>query len=146
MMHTAAKLEVSSRMQDFKKLRVWHLARRLRLAVVDALPEKATRKVPGLRNQAIRAATSVESNIAEGCGSGQRTQFLHFVEIALASMNELEEQLRLAYETRILDEPVHSRQQDTIDLLRRMLVALMRALQRQIAEDEMRRRDDRRTA
>ena len=135
-MRTVAQFEVSSRMQDFKKLRVWHLARRLTLAVIDALPEKATRRVPGLRNQAIRAATSVESNIAEGCGSGQRTQFLHFVEIALASLNEVEEQFRLAYETGILDEPVHSRQQDTIDLLRRMLVALMRALQRQIAEVE----------
>jgi len=137
---------VSSRMQDFKKLRVWHLARSLTLAVIDALPEKSGRKVPGLRNQAIRAATSVESNIAEGCGRGERNEFLHFVEIGLASLNELEEQLRLAREARILDEPVHSRQQDTIDLLRRMLVSLMRALQRQIAEDESRRRDDRRTA
>ncbi len=78
--------------------------------------------------------------------AADNAQFLHFVEIALASLNELEEQLRLARETRILDEPVHSRQQNTVDLLRRMLIVLMRALQRQIAEDELRRRDDRRTA
>lgn len=48
-------------MQDFKQLRVWHAAVRLSLKVVDALPEKTARKIPGLRSQAIRSGMSVQS-------------------------------------------------------------------------------------
>jgi four helix bundle protein len=70
-------------MQDFKKLRVWHQARLMALQVVRALPIRAARKVPGLRSQAVRAATSVGANLVEGCARATRTEFLHFTEIAL---------------------------------------------------------------
>ncbi len=46
-------------MQDYKKLRVWHLAQELSLDVIEALSKPAVRRVPGLRNQAVRAANSV---------------------------------------------------------------------------------------
>ncbi len=135
-----------SSVQDFRKLRVWHLARRLTLSVIDALPEKLARKVPGLRGQAIRAATSVESNIAEGCSRVERVEFLHFVEIAIASLNELEEQLTLARDARIVTEDTHARQQLTIELARRMLISLKLTLQRRIAEDESQRMRGKRSA
>jgi four helix bundle protein len=129
-------------MQDFKTLRVWHVARKLSLAVIDALPERVGRKVPKLRNQAIRAATSVESNLAEGCGTSTRPEFLQFVQIALASLNEVQGQLSLARDTRILDKETHTELYDRINLTRRMLIALMRTLQRRIAEDESKRRKE----
>ena len=125
-----------ARMQDVKKFRVWHLARQLSLSVIDALPERAGRKVPGLRNQAIRAATSVAANLAEGCTRSTRAEFLHFVEIATGSLNELEAHLLLARDARVFTEDLHARHQHNIDLVRRMLVSLMRTLQRRIAEDE----------
>jgi four helix bundle protein len=133
-------------MQDFRKLRVWHLARRLTLAVIDALPAKTARKVPGLRSQAIRAATSVESNIAEGCSRTERSEFLQFVEIAIASANELDEQLSLARDAKVVSEAEHARQQLTVELVRRMLISLKLTLERRIAEDESARRRGKRSA
>jgi four helix bundle protein len=123
-------------MQDFKKLRVWHLAHDVSLKVVEVLPPRATRKVPGLRGQAIRAATSVSANIAEGCSRATRAEFLRFVEIALGSQNELDTHLLLAREAGVLAPDVHARLQRDTTMVRRMLLALMRTLQRRIAEDE----------
>ena len=125
-------------MQDFKKLRVWHLAHELALEVIEALPERSSRKVPGLRNQAIRAATSVTANIAEGCGAATRLGFLNFIEIAVASLNELEGELSLAHDAHVILDSAHARLQRKLELLRRMLVALMRTLHRHIAEDAQR--------
>jgi four helix bundle protein len=122
--------------QDFKKLRVWHLARNVSLKVIEVLPPPAARKVPGLRGQAIRAATSVAANIAEGCARATRAEFLRFVEIALGSQNELDAHLLLARDAGVLAEDVHAQLQHDTALVRRMLVSLMRTLQRRIAEDE----------
>ena len=127
-------------MQDFKKLRVWSLAHELALDVIEALPPRIARRVPGLRNQAIRAATSVAANIAEGCGSATRPEFLQCVEIATASLNELEGELILAHDTRVITDASHKRLQARLEMVRRMLIALMRTLQRHIAEDTQRQK------
>lgn len=130
-------------MQDFTKLRVWHLAREHSLSVIEAFPISAGRRVPGLRNQAIRAATSVPANIAEGCGRGTREEFARYVEIALGSHNELDTHLRLAAETGMLSEPGHLSLRRQHDLVRRMLLSLLRAIQQRIAEEENLRRSGR---
>ena len=127
-------------MQDFRKLRVWHLAQALALAVAEALPPSSAARIPGLRSQAIRAAMSVPANIAEGCSRGSRSELLHFIEIAIASSNEVESLLRLAFDAGSLKEARYSGLQQDLLLTRRMLIALMRAVQRRIAEDEEARR------
>lgn len=43
-----------------------------------------------------RAAVSIPSNIAEGCGRGTDPQLIHFIDIALGSSCELETQVLLA--------------------------------------------------
>jgi four helix bundle protein len=123
-------------MQDFKKLRVWHLAHELSLKVIQALPARVAKEVPGLRRQAIRAATSVAANLAEGCARATRAEFLHFVEIALGSLNELEGHLLLARDAGVLPAGLHPQLQRDIDLVRRMLISLMLTLQRHIAREE----------
>jgi four helix bundle protein len=127
-------------MQDFKKLRVWHQARLMALQVVRALPIRAARKVPGLRSQAVRAATSVGANLVEGCARATRTEFLHFTEIALGSLNELEAHLLLARDANVIAHASWRKIQRDIDRARRMLLSLIRTLQRRIAEDESTRR------
>ncbi len=129
-------------MQDFKKLRVWHLAQELSLEVIEALSEPAVRRVPGLRNQAVRAANSVSANLAEGCARSSRAEFLRFVEIAIGSANELEAHLGLARRADILSAEIHANLEERLNLVRRMLISLMRALEQQIAADENRARHD----
>ena len=125
-------------MQDFKKLRVWHLAHALSLKVVAALPARRAGAVPGLRAQAIRAATSVAANLAEGCARATRQEFLYFIEIALGSLNELEGHLLIARDAGVIDVLHHLELQNDLELVRRMLLSLIRTLQRHIAEDESR--------
>jgi four helix bundle protein len=91
-----------------------------------------------LRNQSIRAAGSVAANLAEGCGRPSRSEFLHFVGIAIGSVNELESHLGTATRTRILSAHANAALAQRLNLVRRMLIAMMRALERQIAEDENR--------
>ena len=130
----------SPTMQDFRKLRVWHLARAVSLQVIEALPVRTSRKVPGLRSQAIRAATSISGCLAEGCGRETRPDFLRFADMALTSYNELDAHLTLAVDAGVLAEARYAKLRPRLDQLRRMLVALMRTLQRRIAEEENDRR------
>ena len=129
-------------MQDFKQLRVWHLAQELSVEVIEALSNPAVRRVPGLRNQAVRAANSVSANLAEGCARPSRTEFLRFVGIAIGSVNELEAHLGLASRTSILSAEIYANLGDRLNLVRRMLISLMRTLEHQIAADENRARQD----
>ena len=135
-------MAVCWRMQDFKKLRVWHLAQELSVDVVRALSEPAVRRVPGLRDQAVRAANSVAANLAEGCARSSRADFLRFVEIAIGSANELESHLGMASRTSILSAEIHTNLEERLNLVRRMLISLMRALEQQIASDENRAKQD----
>ena len=129
-------------MQDFRKLRVWHLANEVSLQVIEVLPARASRKVPGLRSQAIRAATSIAGCLAEGCGRESRPDFLRFTDMALSSYNELDAHLTLAVDAGVLAKTRYASLQPRLDQLRRMLVSLTRTLQRRIAEEE----NDRRSA
>lgn len=89
-------------MQDYTKLHVWHLARELALAVIEALPQRTSARVPGLRNQCIRSATSISANIAEGCSRRTRRDFINFLRIALGSLNELQGHLLLARDSSMI--------------------------------------------
>ncbi|MDQ2668319.1 MAG: four helix bundle protein [Gemmatimonadota bacterium] len=68
---------------------------------VADLTYRATRAFPaeekfGLVSQMRRAAVSVGSNVAEGCGRSSERQFRNFLQIAAGSASELEFQARLS--------------------------------------------------
>jgi four helix bundle protein len=138
--NSARSIPYRPRMQDFTKLRVWQLGGEIALRVIEALPARTGRIIPGLRAQAVRAATSVPANIAEGCSRESRQEFLHFVEIALGSHNELDAHLRVAGGAGLISAVRYSSLRGDLDLQRRMLVSLARTLQRRIAEEEHARR------
>jgi four helix bundle protein len=57
-------------MQDYRNLRVWQKAHRLTLAVYAVAPSLKAPEAWPLRDQLLRAAISIPSNIAEGAGRG----------------------------------------------------------------------------
>ena len=119
------------------KLDAYTLAHEFKLGVYGLFDaSKAAQNDFKYRSQVYDAVSSIEANIAEGCALATRPEFLHFLEIAMGSLNELESHLLLAWETDVIDEPLHEELKADIDLVRRMLLALIRTIQRHIAEDE----------
>jgi four helix bundle protein len=84
----------------------------------------------GLAAQMRRAAVSVGSNIAEGCGRSGNRDFLRFLRIARGSSTELAFQLSLSAELGFGDPTEHLVVADLIDHLQRMLNRLSASVHR----------------
>ena len=83
-------------MQDYRKLRVWQKAHELTLKVYAVSAHLTTPPSWPLRDQLLRAAISIPSNIAEGAGRGTDKDFKRFLQHSLGSLNEVEYDLLLA--------------------------------------------------
>ena len=115
-------------MQDFTKLRVWAESHALALGVIHALSPARTRRIPGLRAQAIRAAMSVPANIAEGCGKKSPHELARYADIACASLSELQAHLCLAHDAGVLGSDRYAELTRAAERSRRMLVVLARTV------------------
>jgi four helix bundle protein len=112
-------------MQSPSKLRVFHEAEEVALEVYEL-----TRSFPhaerfGLGQQMRRAAISIGSNIAEGCGRSGARDLTRFLDIALGSATELEFQLRLAHRFGHVDSTRHESVSDSVRRVERMLTRLI---------------------
>jgi four helix bundle protein len=81
---------------DFKKLMVWQKAHIMALDAHRVAGQIRGSKHASLRNQIIRAAMSVPTNIVEGCGQQSAREYSRFLRIALNSTSELEYHLLAA--------------------------------------------------
>ena len=89
-------------MSDFKKLNVWRKAHGLTLNVYRVAIRIRGADHASLRNQMLRAAMSVPTNIVEGTGQESGKEFGRFLSIALKSTSELEYHLILASDIRVI--------------------------------------------
>jgi len=85
-------------------LDVWKIARELNKLVYVATGDFPRDEIYGLTNQLRRAAVSVSSNIAEGCGRRTSKDFVSFLHNAMGSLKEIESQLFLAKDLDYLTE------------------------------------------
>jgi four helix bundle protein len=81
-----------------------------------------------LREQILRAAISIPSNIAEGAGRGSNPDFRRFLWNSMGSCNELESQLLLASDLKFTPSELHSRLGNDISEVRKMLSGLIPTL------------------
>ena len=115
-------------MRDFKELKVWQKAHRF---VLDLY--KHTRNFPsderfGLTAHLRRSASSIPSNIAEGCGREGEREFARFLSIAAGSASESEYQLLLARDLGYLQSDTHQKLDDQVNQVKRMLNSLLHKL------------------
>lgn len=80
-------------MQDFKHIRAWQRAHALAIGIHKAAARFGKAGDAHLRSQLIRAASSIATNIVEGCGAVTNREFARFLEIAIKSANETEHHL-----------------------------------------------------
>ncbi len=115
-------------MQDFHKLTVWQKAQTLALNVhrlTDLIPRRGN---SGLVSQLRRAALSIPTNIAEGCGRASDSDFAKFVQIAIGSSSELECHLEFVAQAKLIPaDRVKEYLPDVIEV-RRMLIGLQKRL------------------
>ena len=107
--------------RDFRELKVWQKAHRFVLTIY-----RQTRGFPaeerfGLTSQLRRAAASVASNIAEGCGRDGERDFRRFLSMAAGSASEVEYQLLLARDLGYLDDKIYGLLNEQINEVKRML-------------------------
>ncbi|RME35692.1 MAG: four helix bundle protein [Gammaproteobacteria bacterium] len=115
-------------MQNFQDLVVWHKAHELALAIYRTTSDFPPDELYNLTSQLRRAALSIPSNIAEGCGRDGRTELRRFLRIATGSASEVEYQLLLARDLSYLDEFQWNILSARVAEVRRMLTALIRKL------------------
>ena len=82
--------------RDPRKLQAFQLADALVVRVYDATRDFPPEERYGIQNQIRRAAVSIVCNVVEGCARRTTREYLHFINIALASASETRYLLGLA--------------------------------------------------
>lgn len=91
-------------MKDYKELDLWKEARKLVSDVYRLASDLPSDEKFGLKSQLQRAAVSVPSNIAEGFGRSTLTETHRFLIIARGSLFELETQLYLCSDLKLISD------------------------------------------
>jgi four helix bundle protein len=114
-------------MHPYRKLSVWRKAHELTLRVHRAT-RGFTRDHASIAEQLRRASHSVPANIVEGSSRVTNAQFAHHLQIALASVRELDYFLLLASALAQISSKEHAVLEARADEIARMLVALRRTV------------------
>ena len=115
-------------MKDFRDLKVWEKAHGFVLDVYRNSRDFPVDERFGLTVHLRRSATSITSNIAEGCGRGTDKDFARFLSIAAGSTSETEYQLLLANDLGYLSADNHQRLDAQANEVKRMLNSLIQTL------------------
>ena len=89
-------------MRNHRDLLVWQGAQALAVEIRRTTQRFPRRGCTALQSQMVRAAESIVLNIVEGCASPTQKEFARFLDIAIKSASELEAQLELARDYRVL--------------------------------------------
>jgi len=115
-------------MKDFRQLKVCEKSHLLALAVYHATESFPREETYGLTSQIRRAASSIPSNIAEGCGRNGDAELARFCIIASGSATELEYQLLLARDLKLLQADDYEELSIQTVEVKRMLTVLVQKL------------------
>lgn len=119
-------------MQDFTKLEVWKKADNLAVAIYRETENFPDSEKYGLTSQLRRAAVSIPTNIAEGCGYSSNAQFCKFLYIAHGSANEVAYLLHLSVRTEVANGQRASQMQEGVSEIKKMLISLIQKVENKI--------------
>jgi four helix bundle protein len=112
---------------SFEDLIVWQRSCNLTIKLYKLLKNW---KDYGLKDQILRAAVSIASNIAEGSERKSVADFSHFLNIAKGSAAELRTQVYIAQQVGLLESEVSSAIINELKEISRMLQGLASSLSR----------------
>jgi four helix bundle protein len=114
--------------KDFRELKVWQKAHCLTLAIYQVSAAFPPQERYGLTSQMRRCSSSISSNLAEGCGRTGDAEFARFCSIAMGSASELEYQLLLARDLKLIPLADYEQLAEQTIEVKRMLTALLQKL------------------
>jgi four helix bundle protein len=115
-------------MRDFRELSVWQKAHNLLLEVYRHTTAFPPHERFGLTAHLRKSATSIPSNIAEGCGRRGEKEFARFLSVAAGSASETEYQLLLARDLGYLDDDAYDQLNQLTNEVKKMLNSLIQKL------------------
>ena len=118
-------------MRDYRKYDVWEKAHQLVLFVYkELLPAFPKTEQYELASQMKRAAYSVPMNIAEGCGRNSDKDFVHFLDISLGSIHELEYTTLLALDLAYITKEKHEVLSLKLNEVKAKLINLIKSIRK----------------
>jgi four helix bundle protein len=116
-----------------KRLELWRKSVDLVVTLYEATANFPSDERFGIVAQMRRAAVSIPSNIAEGAARGSKRFFTSALQIARASLSELDTQIVVSKRLGYLDDATATRLVGMLEEVERMLNGLIRATQRKVA-------------
>jgi four helix bundle protein len=113
-------------MGDFKQLKAWQQAHELVRDLHAAFSGHHHGGYPGLRAQILRAAASIPLNLAEGCAKRSRRELARFAEMAYASAKEVECELMLSRDVKLIPRQTYDKLARKTDDVARLCYGLTR--------------------
>lgn len=115
-------------MRNFRKFHVWEKSHKQVLTVYKITSAYPKEEVFGITSQLRRAAVSVPSNIAEGCGRKSDADFKRFLIIAFGSASELEYLLILSKDLAYISDQIYKEHIKEVCHIKKMLTSLINKL------------------
>ncbi|MEI6754064.1 MAG: four helix bundle protein [Paludibacter sp.] len=115
-------------MTSHKDLKVWIKGIELVKSIYEITKLFPSNEQFGLTSQMRRAAVSIPSNIAEGCGRNSDKELIHFLYISLGSAAELETQIIISKELGFLENEKSEQLQSSIFEIIKMTSSLIKSI------------------
>jgi len=113
---------------SYKKQFIWQRGIQLCIRCYQITEHFPPSERYGLTSQIRRASVSVPSNIAEGYGRASKSQYIHFLHIALGSLRELDTQLIIAKAIGLAAPDLFLRVMEEVEEMQKIMVAALNKL------------------
>lgn len=117
-------------MKNYKNLVVWKKAHETVVEVYKVSKFFPKEEQYGLTSQIRRAAMSVPTNIAEGCGKFTQNDVAKYLQDAQGSIQEVEYLSMLAYDLGYLKKDIYSKLESQAGEVKAMLISLIKKVRK----------------
>ena len=119
-----------------RKLLVLDKAHTLLTDINKAIPGIRRGEHQPLKRQLFKSALSVDSNVAEGRTKHSQREFLRFLEIALGSAGELQQQLKTAVDCCAMPSDEGTNLNKRAEEVAKMIQGLMKKIRRDLGDED----------
>jgi len=114
--------------RDFQKIQAWERGHQMTLDVYRMTRHYPREELFGLASQMRRAAASIPTNIAEGCGRRSEADLARFMDMSRGSTSELTYQMLLSRDLDYLAHDEAEKMMNELDEIGRMITSYSRQL------------------